>query len=80
MGITLDYDPDVYDYSDPDLLSDDNPTYWPPAAGYDRSLQSLSVTQIPEVCAELLKLGFVQSDVTAILGGNFRRVAEHVWK
>jgi membrane dipeptidase len=80
VGITLDYDPDVYDYSDPDLLGDDNPTYWPPDAGYDRSMQSLSVAKIPETCDELLKLGFTQSDLAAILSGNFRRLAEQVWK
>lgn len=80
VGVTLDYDPDVYDLSDPDLLSDDNPDYWPPTAGYERPIQSLSVTKLPEVGEELLKLGCTQDELAAILGGNFRRVATQVWK
>lgn len=80
VGISLDYDPDVYDYNDPDLLSDDNPTYWPPEAGYDQPIQILSVTKIPDVCDELQRLGFTRTDLDAILSGNFRRVAEQVWK
>ncbi len=80
VGIGLDFDPWVYDLNDPDLLSEDNPEYWPPDAGYDRPIQSLNVTNLPEVCDELLKIGFTQTELTAILGGNFRRVAEQVWK
>ena len=80
VGITLDYDPNVYDLSDPDLLSDDNPDYWPPVAGYDQPIQSLSVTKLPEVCEELVKLGCTQAELAAIMGGNFRRIATLVWK
>ncbi|MGB1250749.1 MAG: dipeptidase [Candidatus Promineifilaceae bacterium] len=80
VGITLDYDPDVYDYSDPDLLDVDNPEYWPIEAGYDKPIHALSVTKLPAVCKELQKLGFTQNDLIAILSGNFRRIAKQVWK
>jgi len=80
VGIGLDFDPGVYDLDDPDLLSEDNPEYWPEEAGYDQPIESLSVTKLPDICHELLTIGFTQTDLTAILGGNFRRVAEQVWK
>ena len=80
VAVTLDYDPDVYDLSDPDLLDDDNPTYWPPDAGYDRPISSLSVTKLPDICDALLAIGFTKPDLAAILGGNFRRIVEQVWK
>ncbi|MEM7347671.1 MAG: membrane dipeptidase [Chloroflexota bacterium] len=80
VGLGLDYDPYIYDMSDPDLLSDDNPEYWPPDAGYNQPIKSLNVNKLPEICNELLKIGFTQDEVPAVLGGNFRRVAEQVWK
>lgn len=80
VGIGLDFDPWVYDLTDPDLLDDDNPEYWPPDAGYDQTIHSLNVTKLPQICAELLAVGFTQTDLAAILGGNFRRVAEQVWR
>ncbi|MEM7116779.1 MAG: membrane dipeptidase [Chloroflexota bacterium] len=80
VGITLDYDPNVYDLSDPDLLSDDNPDYWPPTAGYDRPIQALSVTKLPEVWEELVKLGCTHDDLVAVSSSNFRRVAMQVWE
>ena len=80
VAVCLDYDPDVYDTSDPDLLDDENPEYWPPDAGYDRPIASLDVRKLPDICDELIKLGFSQNELTNIFGGNFRRVATHVWK
>jgi membrane dipeptidase len=36
--------------------------------------------QLPELTAALLDQGYPEDDVRAILGGNFLRVASHVWR
>jgi membrane dipeptidase len=35
---------------------------------------------IPVICDALFRKGFSEAEVAGILGGNFRRVAEQVWK
>ena len=57
-----------------------NPEYWPPEAGYDRPIDFLPLNRLPEVCNELFRVGFTEPEVAGVLGGNFRRVAEQVWK
>lgn len=57
-----------------------NPHYWPPGTGYEAGVSYLDIRRLPEVAQELAKVGFTQSDIAGILGGNFRRVAERVWK
>ncbi|MFT5138450.1 MAG: membrane dipeptidase [Lysobacterales bacterium] len=84
VGISLDFDPPI----DPkqgengalEQAIDENPLYWPPEAGYDRPVDFLPLSMLPEVCDELFRLGFTQNEVAGILGGNFRRIAEQVWK
>ncbi|MDP6788623.1 MAG: membrane dipeptidase [Rhodospirillales bacterium] len=36
--------------------------------------------QLPEATEELLRLGYGEDDVRGILGENWARVAEAVWK
>jgi len=80
VGLSLDFDPNVYDCADPDLLDDNNTYYWPPDAGYDKPIRSLSVVQLPAISDELASVGFTSDEMAAVFGGNFRRVAELVWK
>jgi membrane dipeptidase len=84
VGISLDFDPPLPapegNTSAVEKAIDENPVYWPPEAGYDRPVDFLALDKLPEVCEELFRLGFNGTDVTGILGGNFRRVAEQVWK
>jgi membrane dipeptidase len=56
------------------------PEYWPQDAGYDRPIDFLDVRRLPEVAEELAKAGFAGAEIAGILGGNFRRVAERVWR
>ncbi len=56
------------------------PEYWPQGAGYDRPIDFLDVRRLPEVAEELAKIGFAGPEIAGILGGNFRRVAERVWR
>lgn len=86
VGISLDYDPteECTDHSDDmksanEVLAEDS-IYWPPDAGYDRPIDFLPLSQMPAICGELFRLGFTETELAGILGGNFRRVAEQVWK
>lgn len=86
VGISLDYDPPIKHAggqvvgSGIEQILEDNPEYWPPQAGYDRPIDFLPLSAMPEICNELFRLGFSDPEVAGILGGNFRRVAEQVWK
>ena len=40
----------------------------------------LDVRRLPEVTEELARIGFDETEIAGILGANFRRVAENVWK
>ena len=86
VGISLDYDPPIQVDKNGvvgngiEAVLADNPDYWPPEAGYDRPIDFLELTRLPDVCEALIKTGFVDDEIINILGGNFRRVAEQVWK
>jgi membrane dipeptidase len=40
----------------------------------------VSSTNPPDLTSALLERGYGEDDVRAILGGNFLRVAEQVWR
>jgi len=86
VGISLDYAPNLEKKSDSIEntsileLFDSHPEYWPDDAGYDGSVTCLHVNRLPEVADELRKVGFDQEGIIGVMGGNFRRVAEEVWK
>ncbi|HTY55436.1 MAG TPA: membrane dipeptidase [Candidatus Binataceae bacterium] len=81
-GIGLDY---VYDQEQDELPPDTDPAYWfPPEHGYDEDYYRASAfvppEKIPELMAELAKRGYSDSDLGAIWGGNFFRIASECWK
>jgi len=86
VGISLDYSPDLE--REPDApentslqgLFDSHPEYWPDDAGYDESVTCLHIKCLANVANELQKVGFDEEGVARIMGGNFRRIAERVWK
>jgi len=86
VGLSLDYDPDPEADASAESntavlgLFAKNPDYWPKNAGYDGALGCLDVRRLPEVAEELAKVGFDDTEIAGILGANFRRVAEQVWK
>jgi len=86
VGLSLDYGPDLEAKGDAansqavlDLFAR-NPEYWPESAGYDGTIECLDVRRLPEVTEELARVGFDETETAGILGANFRRVAEKVWK
>ncbi len=86
VGLSLDYAPDL----EADEGASENkavlelfaadPGYWPDDAGYDGSVGCLNIRRLPEVTEELVRIGFDKKEIAGILGTNFRRVAEQVWK
>jgi membrane dipeptidase len=83
VGISLDYAPDLEaaagDSGIAEMIASD-PRTWPAEAGYDRPIDFLAVRRLPEVAEALAATGFDDGEITAILGGNFRRVAAEVWR
>ena len=83
VGISLDYDPPMQYPPGTGGIAEalaENPLYWPPEEGYDRPIDFLPLDHMPRVCDELFRIGFSETDLLGILGGNFRRIATQVWK
>jgi membrane dipeptidase len=78
VGVGLDY---VFDRDELNAyLEQHGDTF--PADGYTDfgPMRFVSPSQLPELTAALLQLGYRNADVRAILGGNFLRVASQVWR
>ena len=80
VGIGLDYAPPMGDDDPLNDLSGFNPSYWPASEGYSDHLHSAAPGQLPEITDRLLGRGWSEPDVRKLLGGNFLRVAQQVWK
>jgi membrane dipeptidase len=78
VGISLDY-ASVQEAAVGTLVKDAS-YYWPAGSGYDRPTACLDVRRLPEVADALADAGFDAEGIGAVLGGNFRRVAEQVWR
>jgi membrane dipeptidase len=53
---------------------------WPAGFGYEGGIEFAPPERIGEVAELLLKRGYGEDAIGKILGGNFERVAEQVWK
>lgn len=84
VGISLDFDPqeaEIYcEDASGTVMEERDAQYWPEGAGYDRPAQALNINRLQEVASALGEVGFDADEVIGILGGNFARVAEQVWK
>jgi membrane dipeptidase len=79
VGLGLDY---VFDREELVAYIAQNPGTFPEAAGYAAGEVPLFVSplELRSAAAALHRLGYPESDVGAILGGNFQRVARDVWQ
>ena len=77
VGLGLDY---VFDPSEMDEVVAQNPQWFPPGEGYGGTLEMVPPERMPEIVESMLRLGYAEDDVRAILGGNLLRVAREVWK
>jgi membrane dipeptidase len=76
VGVSLDY---AFDSENVDSVVAGNTKFWPKEE-YQTASLFLPPEQLPEIVETMLQRGFSDDNVTAILGGNFLRVARAVWK
>jgi membrane dipeptidase len=79
VGLGLDY---VFDQEELNAFLRDNRDTFPAGFGYREFFphKFASPAQLPEVTEALIDRGYSDGDVRAIMGGNFYRVASHVWR
>lgn len=77
VGIGLDY---VFDRRELDDYVTNNPDLFPPEKGYSAGIRMVEPEQLPQIVEELLRLGYADTDILDVLGGNFLRLAKEVWK
>ncbi|MSO70402.1 MAG: peptidase M19 [Alphaproteobacteria bacterium] len=80
VGIGLDYSYSQGIDDDPPGLNKDY--WWPRAEGYSNGINIRIATpeQWPEITEGLVKLGYAEADIRAILGGNMLALAKTVWR
>jgi membrane dipeptidase len=79
VGLGLDY---LFDQDELAAHLEQHRDVFPASGGYADFFppRFVSPSQLPELTAALLRLGYGDADVRAILGGNFLRVASEVWR
>jgi membrane dipeptidase len=81
VGLGLDYDWDRA-WQAPDAALTVDMRFWPPGAGYEEQARFAHAApeQLPALAELLLARGFSEAEVKGVLGGNFLRVAQQVWR
>lgn len=77
VGLSLDY---VFDMSELEDYVRQHPELFPPELGYSDVFRFAPPEQFPAIAEELLRRGYDDSEVGGILGGNWLRLAETVWR
>ncbi len=77
VGISLDY---VYNQDEMNQLLTTQRGTWPAGYGYEPGIRFVAPEQVADVVERLLRRGYSDQDVGLILGGNFLRIADEVWK
>ncbi len=77
VGLGLDF---VFDQQELDDYLAKMKATFPAGLGYHAGINMVPPETIPEVVEDLLQRGYRDEDITAILGGNWMRVARQVWK
>ncbi|RIK93525.1 MAG: membrane dipeptidase [Proteobacteria bacterium] len=77
VGLSLDY---CFDQEELAEFIKANPDKFPPHLGYGGSFAMAAPEQYPQIAEALLRLGYDERDIKGILGGNWLRIAEQVWR
>ncbi|MBP6850567.1 MAG: membrane dipeptidase [Rhodoferax sp.] len=77
VGIALDYS---FDTGGIETVLDAHADYWPRQEYPGGSVHFMPPEELPQIVEILLRRGFSDSAITGLLGGNFLRVAQQVWK
>jgi len=80
VGIGLDYAFEGEDGDDLAAITAAARDYWPEHQYHYDRVDCVRPAQIVDLAEELLRRQYAEKDVAGILGGNFMRVAEAVWK
>jgi membrane dipeptidase len=75
-GIGLDF---VFDQRELDEYVKTMAHTFPSGFGYQAGIRMVAPEQLPTIVERLLRMGYSDADLRAILGGNLMRVAEAVW-
>ncbi len=77
VGLGLD---NVFDLEGMNALLATSGHIWPPRFGYRPGIAFMGPEQLPAVTEGLVRRGYAEADILAILGGNLERIAQHVWR
>ena len=77
VGLGLDY---VFDQEEVDAGMAAMKDTFPPELGYGRGMHFVRPEQLEEIVEGLLRLGYADTDLAAILGGNWMRIARTCWR
>jgi membrane dipeptidase len=77
VGLGLDY---VFDSAELDEYIKKMAATFPEGMGYDVGMRMIEPERLTDITAQLLRLGYGDSALRKILGGNLLRVAEQVWR
>ena len=78
VGLGLDY---VFDLDEIDAYHKAHPEMFPEGTNWTHDQARFAQPeQLPEITEHLLGMGYADADIVLILGKNFLRVAEQVWK
>ena len=77
IGIGLDY---VFDMQELDDYVRQHPELFPPEHGYKSGINMIPPDAIAAIVDVMLARSYPEEDIKKILGGNFLRVAQAVWK
>lgn len=79
IGIDYSFDPDHSDLPE----GEDPAIWWPKVQGVEfdfTNVRFVSPERLPDIAVGLLRHGYKEADVAAIMGGNFMRVAGACWR
>ena len=85
VGIGIDYElnnviSEDENFETFDATLAENPNFWPPKQYPGGALKCVEPSQIPEIVEILISEGLKACEIEGILGKNFQRVAENIWK
>jgi membrane dipeptidase len=80
VGIGLDYGFPV-EVADLDVILANNPEFWPESEGYhDSSMTFVAPAQIIDLAAELDRRGHEGATIQGVIGENFLKLANEMWR
>lgn len=77
VALGLDF---VFDQAEVDAGMAEMKHIFPPELGFSNGMNFVKPEQLEEIVEGLIRLGYLEHDLQAILGGNLMRVAKQVWK